>query len=546
MLGLLCFAQNGTNAQTVVMNFNDGVPDANCWINVGFESHNGSGPDNSRSATTRGVASASLTTPFIDIPAGGTISFAYKASDNDFNYTLTVRLVSLTGSTTTSTLTITNTTYQTYTSPALAAGTYRVALDYSSNANRQLGQRYIDIDNLTISGSYHYSNFCNAAPVGVADTYTVTSFAASTVTGNVLTNDTDPNIATNGEILSVVSNTPVSAGTLTLDSDGNFVFTPYASFTGGPVTFTYTMSDNGYAPITSSPITVTINYPTAPVAVADDFVGPPTATSFTGNITGNDTKPSDKTLLTYLVQNPASGSVVLHADGTFTYTPPSSGFTGGDVTFAYRVSYDTYLPLYSNTVTVTISYPELIPTPLPIKLLSFTSQLLNEKVQLNWSVDDNETGNYFRVERSTDGRTFSEVTLIYANGKNGKQDYSFTEPIASVKGIYYRLKIVNLDGPPAYSKTIFVKPQLTTSANTNLTLLSGPASSTLRSTYVSDVQEQSRITVYNLNGARLLSQQTKTVKGLNYIELEVGTLPKGVYILEVSSPTITRKVKFVK
>lgn len=544
MLGILCVALKETNAQTVVINFDSSVPNADCWTNVNFVSDKDAGPDGSRAAGPKGFTLASLTTPFIDISEGGTISFDYLATDNAYNYNLTVRLISLSGSTVVSTLTLTNTVYQSYVSPTLTAGTYRVALEYSSNADRQLGQHYINLDNLSISGNYHYSNFCNSTPVGVADTYTAVSFASPTVSGNVLTNDTDPNIATNGETLSVVSTSAVSEGTLTLSSDGNFVFTPNASFTGGPVTFTYTVSDNGYMPITSTPITVTINYPVAPVAVDDAFGGPLTATPFSSDVIPNDSKPSYKTLVASLVAGPASGQVTLNANGTFTYTPPP-GFTGGDVTFTYQVSYDTYMPLSSNIATVTISYPETIPAPLPIKLLSFTGQLVDNKAQLNWLVDDNETGNYFKVEKSIDSRNFKEAALVFASGKHGRQDYSFAEPITSERSIFYRLQIVNNDASIAYSKTVLIRSQLTT-ANTGITLLTNPVSSTLRFTLHTDIQEPSTVNIYTLNGTIVATQQQTTVKGVNYIEVESSSLPKGMYILEVNSKTTSRKAKFLK
>ena len=78
------------------------------------------------------------------------------------------------------------------------------------------------------------------APVAVADSYSTNENTALNVNAanGVLKNDTDPD----GDTLTAVLNANVAHGTLTLNSDGSFTYTPTAGY-GGPDSFTYHAND---------------------------------------------------------------------------------------------------------------------------------------------------------------------------------------------------------------------------------------------------------------------------------------------------------------
>src|SRR6185295_6489127 len=153
----------------------------------------------------------------------------------------------------------------------------------------------------------------NDAPTAVADSFSANEDSA--VTGNVLTNDTDVDSSTLNAIL--VSGP--AHGSLTLNADGSFTYTPNADY-NGPDSFTYKASD-GQAD--SNVATVSINVTPvndAPVAVADSF-STNEDNAVTGNVLANDTDVDGNALNAILVSGPAHGSLTLNADGSFTYTP---------------------------------------------------------------------------------------------------------------------------------------------------------------------------------------------------------------------------------
>ncbi|WP_019987197.1 Ig-like domain-containing protein [Rudanella lutea] len=155
----------------------------------------------------------------------------------------------------------------------------------------------------------------------------------------VLANDTDPDSATslNGQLGLPIITTPPAVGTAVVNADGTITYTPPTGFTG-LVSFTYQVCDgatpslcataqvNGRVQPTPAPGTIL-----APVAV-DDVLLTRINTIRTGIVSANDLDLQGLAL-TYTTGQPASGTVVMSATGSYTYTP-APGFTGPD-SFTY-------------------------------------------------------------------------------------------------------------------------------------------------------------------------------------------------------------------
>lgn len=176
----------------------------------------------------------------------------------------------------------------------------------------------------------------NDAPVGNSDAYSTTAGTALVVpAAGVLTNDTD----TDGNTLTATTVTNPSHGTLTLNTDGSFTYTPTAGFTGTD-TFTYQANDGT---TNSGPVTVSIQVNaaanTAPVSVNDTYAvnEDQVLTVAAGNgVLVNDTDVDGNPLTATIVSLPAHGTVTLNADGSFVYTP-AADFNGSD-SFTYRAN----------------------------------------------------------------------------------------------------------------------------------------------------------------------------------------------------------------
>ncbi len=190
----------------------------------------------------------------------------------------------------------------------------------------------------------------NDPPVALDDNYNTAVQQQLTVSAaaGVLANDTD----VDGDTLSVASLvSDVSNGTLILNADGSFDYTPDAAFEGVD-SFTYEALDGA---VISNVATVTIavsTFNTAPVAFDDAYTIDQDLVLNVNAVTGvlaNDTDADGNPLTAVEVTSPTNGNLSLNADGSFQYTP-SAGFSGTD-TFAYAA--DDGIEL-SNTAVVTI------------------------------------------------------------------------------------------------------------------------------------------------------------------------------------------------
>ena len=173
----------------------------------------------------------------------------------------------------------------------------------------------------------------------------------TSVTSNLLANDYSPS----GEslVLNVQPLSGPSYGTVTISSDGVYTYTPANGFTGID-RFTYEVC--GLITEVCAEATVTISVDEADdnrIFAADDAVFT-YGTAVSGNVLTNDIYPSFATLQlnrTPLVL-PTHGSIVINADGTFTYTP-NDGFEGVDH-FVYEICDNTTGVCDNATVTITV------------------------------------------------------------------------------------------------------------------------------------------------------------------------------------------------
>jgi VCBS repeat-containing protein len=195
----------------------------------------------------------------------------------------------------------------------------------------------------------------NATPVAADDSYDVAANVSMTrVAPGVLANDHDAD----ADALSALLVAEPVHGSVTLNTDGSFTYSPDHGFAGLD-SFTYQATD-GVANSNVAAVNLYVTN-TAPVANDDSYstIRDKVLSKAAPGVLSNDTDANGDTLTTFLVTEPTHGVLVLNDDGSFAYTP-AAGFMGTD-TFTYRV-HDGDLTSGTATVTITVTPPPTLTT----------------------------------------------------------------------------------------------------------------------------------------------------------------------------------------
>jgi VCBS repeat-containing protein/predicted outer membrane repeat protein len=189
------------------------------------------------------------------------------------------------------------------------------------------------------------------APVAVNDSYTTNeSTLLSVAVPGVLGNDSDPN----GDTLTAVLDTDVTHGTLTLNSNGSFNYTPVAQYHGSD-SFTYHATD-GWLGSTIATVNLTItsiNDPPVLAPIGNKSGDEKTLITFTATATDPDLPPD---ILTFSLEAGApSGASINPTTGVFTWTPTEAQGPGV-YPVTVRVTDNGTPPLYdSETIQITVN-----------------------------------------------------------------------------------------------------------------------------------------------------------------------------------------------
>ena len=91
----------------------------------------------------------------------------------------------------------------------------------------------------------------------------------------------------------------------------------------------------------------------------------------------------------------------------------------------------------------------------PVDLTSFTGSQKSGSIELVWETQNEINVQQYEIEFSTNGNIFNQVGIIKAKNSGS---YRFNHTITGNKNLYYRLRILDLDGKFEYSRIIQITP----------------------------------------------------------------------------------------
>jgi hypothetical protein len=181
---------------------------------------------------------------------------------------------------------------------------------------------------------------------------------------------------------------------------------------------------------------------------------------------------------------------------------------------------------------------------LPVQLVNFNAALRNNEVLVTWSTANEQNASHFDVERSSNGTDFNRIGTVKARGNsNSLVNYSHSDanPLSGVS--YYRLRQVDLDNRFSYSKTVVVRNDADGRA---FSVWPNPVLDNMNITLTSDRNQNLNLRVVDPNGRVVRNQVVHASKGMNQITVNMNTLTKGMYLVQVVGENLNLSERVIK
>ncbi len=168
--------------------------------------------------------------------------------------------------------------------------------------------------------------------------------------------------------------------------------------------------------------------------------------------------------------------------------------------------------------------------PLPVTILSFDIIAKQTTALLNWTTTSEKDFDYFDVEYSINGRSFSSIGKVAAKGFASNTTNYFFEHNSNVGNNYYRLKMLDKNGSYVYStiKMLVIENKKfilkNTLVNNKLNIVSKDASTAFM--------------IYNSFGQKML-----TGIGSGEMNIDISSLSAGVYFIKTAN---NEQASFIK
>jgi Secretion system C-terminal sorting domain len=190
------------------------------------------------------------------------------------------------------------------------------------------------------------------------------------------------------------------------------------------------------------------------------------------------------------------------------------------------------------------------PSILPVTLLSFNAMLINHttNVDLSWITVTEKNVNHFEVEKSFDGKNFTDAGMVFAYGNTTeKMNYKFTDNISTTQSkiIYYRLRTVDEDGKFDYSATRIIRTGGQAENMISLLTYPNPVINELRVTIPGNWQGK-KVTYEVINANAQASKRTEVANSSQTETLNVSALTPGFYLVIVTCDGQKAQQKMIK
>lgn len=171
----------------------------------------------------------------------------------------------------------------------------------------------------------------------------------------------------------------------------------------------------------------------------------------------------------------------------------------------------------------------------PVEWLSFEANQMGANAILEWATATETNTDFFGIERSTDGKAYTEIGTEPAQGNADQTtNYRFVDrnlPPSASQQLFYRLKQVDLDGAFSYSavKELAIDA---TNQTANLRVAPNPANHQVTIQYSQQISQSLPLTVYTLSGQTVYEGAISNPNGK--LSIDVSSWQAGTYLVKAA------------
>lgn len=246
------------------------------------------------------------------------------------------------------------------------------------------------------------------------------------------------------------------------------------------------------------------------------------------------------------VQNP-SGSSVYNWTTTDGHIAGSSNGTAITVdapgTYVVSQHLSAGCNVYASD-TITVIYDATC-TVMESILSSFQGKVSGGAAFLNWTTHANDQVEYFELQRSTDGHSFTTVARINTqSAETALAQYAATDDISLIRlpYVFYRLKTRMNSRFSVYSNMVRLNVPI---RRDEILMYPNPASDQVQLAISSDKKQELKLLVFDFTGLLVERKELTISQGTNVFSLDTANWRPGPYIVQLITPAQTIHKKLV-
>lgn len=228
--------------------------------------------------------------------------------------------------------------------------------------------------------------------------------------------------------------------------------------------------------------------------------------------------------------------------GTYTETAaaPASPTDGGIKRVTDGVDTDNNSVDFATVDNVNILLRNSLSNPLPVRFSALKATQKGNTVQLDWSNATEENVTAYTIERSANGRSFTQIGLQTArNNNNDKASYTFVDGIPFAGDNFYRIKATETTGRTVYTNVVRIN---TSKKGTELIVYPNPLKGSDLNVQLSNLPAgKYAVKVFNMAGQEMDSRVMNHAGGSVSETISIKNLKPGLYTLQLSGAVTLQK-----